>query len=109
MAEKRKNNVGLNTLKPGEKGRIAGMALGKGIGEKLQDMGFFAEDPERRVESVIGTRIPKDGSWRNGFFMGNCAQARAEGKRFIRGCAPSALDAANEVLRCFQIEESPDV
>lgn len=41
MAEKRKNNVGLNTLKPGEKGRIAGMALGKGIGEKLQDMGFL--------------------------------------------------------------------
>lgn len=43
MAEKRKNNVGLNTLKPGEKGRIAGMALGKGIGEKLQDMGFLQE------------------------------------------------------------------
>ena len=41
MAEKRKNNVGLNTLKPGEKGRIAGMALGKGIGEKLQDMAFL--------------------------------------------------------------------
>ncbi len=31
MAEKRKNNVGLNTLKPGEKGRIAGMALGMGF------------------------------------------------------------------------------
>ena len=43
MAEKRKNNVGLNTLKPGEKGRIAGMALGKGIGEKLQDMGFLQQ------------------------------------------------------------------
>lgn len=76
---------------------------------RLEDMGFFAEDPERRVEIVIGTRIPKDGSWRNGFFMGNCAQAMAEGRRFIRGCAPSALDAANEILRCFQIEESPDV
>ncbi len=76
---------------------------------RLEDMGFFAEDPKRRVELVIGTRIPREGDWENGFFMGNCAQARAEGKRFIRGCAPSELDAANEVLRCFQIEESPDV
>lgn len=41
MAEKRKNKVGLNTLKPGEQGRIAGMSLGRGIGEKLQDMGFL--------------------------------------------------------------------
>ena len=76
---------------------------------RLEEMGFFAEDPKRRVELVIGTRIPQEGDWENGFFMGNCAQTRAEGKRFIRGCAPSALDAANEVLRCFQIEESPDV
>lgn len=41
MAEKRKDKVGLNTLKPGEKGRIVGMDLGKGVGGKLQDMGFL--------------------------------------------------------------------
>lgn len=41
MEEKRNVNVGLNTLKPGEKGRITGMSLEKGVREKLQDMGFL--------------------------------------------------------------------
>lgn len=40
MGKTKKETVSLNQLKPGEKGRITGMALEERIGQKLADMGF---------------------------------------------------------------------
>lgn len=76
---------------------------------RLEDMGFFAEDPRRKVEIVIGTKIPEGLSGKDLIFMGNCAGNRGKGRKFIQGCAPSALDAAHEVLGYFQAAGSPDV
>lgn len=76
---------------------------------RLEDMGFFAEDSRRRIEIVIGTKIPEDLSDKDLIFMGNCAGKRGKDRKFIQGCAPSALDAAHEILRYFQVAGSPDV
>lgn len=45
MAEMERKMVSLDRLNPGEKGRIAGMALEEGIGQKLADMGFLRGRP----------------------------------------------------------------
>ncbi len=39
-AEQKNERVSLDHLKPGEKGRIAGMSLASGMERRLQDMGF---------------------------------------------------------------------
>ncbi len=76
---------------------------------RLEDMGFFAKDPRRKIEIVIGTKIPEDLFGDDLIFMGNCAGKQGKGRKFIQGCAPSALDAAHEILGYFQVEGLPDV
>lgn len=76
---------------------------------RLSDMGFFKDHPDRKIHIVIGTKVEKKSYGKQTFFMGNCAERSCENGRFIRGCAPSALDAVNEILRYYKSDAHPDV
>lgn len=77
---------------------------------RLKDMGFFEGHPERKLRIVIGTKVPEKSSGELPvFFIGNCTRIRSTNGVFIQGCAPSALDTANEILRYYHVEDHPDI
>lgn len=77
---------------------------------RLDDMGFFRDNPDKKIVLVIGTKVPKDFKLEPGVFLvGNCAAGKCPAANRLIGCAPSALDVANGVLDYYGIENRPYV
>lgn len=76
---------------------------------RLNDMGFFEKVPDLHMKLIIGTKVPDENFGGDTFLIGNCAKKRKETAPWIAGCAPSALDTANEILRYYGLDEHPDV
>lgn len=79
---------------------------------RLHDMGFFEKVPDIHMKLIIGTKVPDENFGENAFLIGNCTKspARRNGNvPWIAGCAPSALDTANEILSYYGLDEHPDV
>lgn len=76
---------------------------------RLNDMGFFEKVPDIHLKLIIGTKVPNEDFGKNAFWIGNCTKRKSENIRLVTGCAPSALDAANQILRYYNLDEHPDV
>lgn len=79
---------------------------------RLYDMGFFEKAPDLHMKLIIGTKVPDENFGENAFLVGNCTKssARKNGNvPWIAGCAPSALDTANEILGYYGLDEHPNV
>lgn len=77
---------------------------------RLQEMGFFQENPNRSITLVIGTKVPLNAFERTDtFLIGNCAIGKRQGENCMPGCAPSALDTANMILNHYEISRKPFV
>lgn len=116
---KRKFQRAVPSVPPGENAQVLNYQACSGcMGcaaitiSRLHDMGFFEKVPDIHMKLIIGTKVPDENFGENAFLIGNCTKspARRNGNvPWIAGCAPSALDTANEILSYYGLDEHPDV